>query len=280
MPPSLATRVPPVEDRRRPAATACARARVESRWPPRRRSAGRPASPARAGRRSAGWHRPWPGGRSGPSATSSCTSRRRRVVQRWPQVPTAEKAMARTAMSRSASGRHDHGVVAAQLQQAAAQTAGDRLGHGAAHPGGAGGGDQRHARIGGQGLAGLAPADQNLGQVRRGIGPNRARARSNMAWVARAVSGVFSDGFQITGSPQTRASAAFQAQTATGKLKARDDPDRPQRLPGLAHVMAGAFGRHGQAVEAGATGRRRSRRCRSSPAPRPGPRRRSCRPRG
>ena len=53
-----------------------------------------------------------------------------------------------------------------------------------------------------------------------GASPNRAMARSRMAWVASAVRGVFSDGFQITGSPQTRARQAFQAQTATGKLKA------------------------------------------------------------
>ncbi len=37
---------------------------------------------------------------------------------------------------------------------------------------------------------------------------------------ARAVSGVRSEGFQITGSPQTSASAAFQLHTATGKLNA------------------------------------------------------------
>ncbi len=37
---------------------------------------------------------------------------------------------------------------------------------------------------------------------------------------ASAQSGVFSDGFQITGQPQTSASAAFHDQTATGKLKA------------------------------------------------------------
>ena len=37
---------------------------------------------------------------------------------------------------------------------------------------------------------------------------------------AIAVSGVRSDGFQSTGSPHTSASAAFQLQTATGKLKA------------------------------------------------------------
>ena len=43
-----------------------------------------------------------------------------------------------------------------------------------------------------------------------------AAARSNSACTASAVSGVFSDGFHITGSPQTSASAAFHDQTATG----------------------------------------------------------------
>ena len=50
--------------------------------------------------------------------------------------------------------------------------------------------------------------------------PNFFTARSNSACVASAVSGVFSLGFQITLSPQTSASAAFHAHTATGKLKA------------------------------------------------------------
>ena len=53
-----------------------------------------------------------------------------------------------------------------------------------------------------------------------GASPKRFAARSNSAWQARAVSGVFSDGFQITLSPQTSASAAFQHHTATGKLNA------------------------------------------------------------
>ena len=43
---------------------------------------------------------------------------------------------------------------------------------------------------------------------------------SSKACVANAVSGVFSDGFQITLLPHTSASAAFHAQTATGKLNA------------------------------------------------------------
>ena len=50
--------------------------------------------------------------------------------------------------------------------------------------------------------------------------PKRARARSKIFMAASAVSGVFSEGFQITGSPQTSARVAFHAQTATGKLNA------------------------------------------------------------
>jgi hypothetical protein len=53
-----------------------------------------------------------------------------------------------------------------------------------------------------------------------GASPNARTARANTAITASAVSGVFSDGFQITGLPHTSASAAFHAHTATGKLNA------------------------------------------------------------
>ena len=74
-------------------------------------------------------------------------------------------------------------------------------------------------------------------------------ARSKIFIVASAESGVFSDGFQITGSPQTSASAAFQDQTATGKLKAEMTPHGAERMPGLGHAMAGALGGDGEAVQ-------------------------------
>ena len=48
-----------------------------------------------------------------------------------------------------------------------------------------------------------------------------------MPWQAIAVSGVFSEGFQTSVSPQTSASIAFQAQTATGKLNAVITPTGP-----------------------------------------------------
>ena len=44
---------------------------------------------------------------------------------------------------------------------------------------------------------------------------------------ARAVSGVRSDGFHTTGSPHTSAIAAFQLQTATGKLNAETTATGP-----------------------------------------------------
>ena len=48
-----------------------------------------------------------------------------------------------------------------------------------------------------------------------------------MLCTATALSGVSSDGFQITVSPQTAAISAFHAQTATGKLNALITPTGP-----------------------------------------------------
>jgi hypothetical protein len=48
-----------------------------------------------------------------------------------------------------------------------------------------------------------------------------------MRVTASAVSGVWWEGFQIIESPQTAATMAFQAQTATGKLKAVMMPTGP-----------------------------------------------------
>ena len=68
----------------------------------------------------------------------------------------------------------------------------------------------------------------NLGTLTAGgtLGISR-KTDATIAWQAMAQSGVFSDGFQITGSPQTQARAAFQAQTAIGKLNAVITPIGP-----------------------------------------------------
>ncbi len=60
-----------------------------------------------------------------------------------------------------------------------------------------------------------------------GSWPKRSRTRRAIFVMAIAVSGALLDGFQRTVSPQTRASAAFQLQTAAGKLKAVMTPTTP-----------------------------------------------------
>ena len=82
-----------------------------------------------------------------------------------------------------------------------------------------------------------------------GTPPKRSAARSKSDMQASAVSGVRSEGFQITGSPQTKASAAFQLQTATGKLKALITATGPERMPRLGEAVAGALRRDRAAVE-------------------------------
>ena len=74
--------------------------------------------------------------------------------------------------------------------------------------------------------------------------PVRRAASAARAWQASAVSSVFSDGFHTTASPQTKASAAFHDQTATGKLKALMTPTTPSgchcsiiRWPGRSVAM-------------------------------------------
>ena len=89
------------------------------------------------------------------------------------------------------------------------------------------------------------PADDELSEA---FGRVRAEALDGALEaliVASAESGVFSDGFQITGSPQTSASAAFQDQTATGKLNAEMIAHGPSgcqvsvmRWPGRSEAMA------------------------------------------
>ena len=102
----------------------------------------------------------------------------------------------------------------------------------------------------------------------------RPRGRSpkplgaTMCETAIAVSGVSGDGFQTTVSPQTGAIAAFHAQTATGKLNAVMMPTGPSGCHcSIIRCRAARWRSSGR--KAAATGRRRSRTCRSSPAPRP-----------
>ena len=73
----------------------------------------------------------------------------------------------------------------------------------------------------------IAASPSTIWDRSAGASPNSANARANRFWQASAVSGVFSDGFQSTGSPHTMASAKFHDHTATGQLKALITPTGP-----------------------------------------------------
>ena len=213
----------------------------------RRRPAGRPACPRRAGRRSAGLRRPSASRRDdlvgdrlvhdqpaqrGAALPGRCRPRRTRSP--------------RTARSRSADGVTIARVVAAELEQRPAEARGDDGGDLLAHPHGAGRGDERHARS-------------------RRRGPRRPRARRAPAARCppgtrpRRASGRAAPGrrdgrerrlLATASTPRCRrrpsATAVFHAQTATGKLNALMTPTTPSgchvsisRWPGRSTASCG-----------------------------------------
>ncbi len=152
-------------------------------------------------------------------------------------------------MSRSARRRDDQGVVAAEFHDGAAEPAVDCL---SPHRGPSGSSRSRKpAECAGppRAFARWSDRRRSTREKMAGSAPVSRQTRSAILITAIAVSGVFSDGFQIVASPQTAASAAFHDQTATGKLKARDDRDEAERMPLLHQAMVGALGLDGQAVK-------------------------------
>ena len=225
--PAACSTLPPHEQLRRPRRCASAIARlvtldgrcVDQRAHQRAR--------ARAGRRCA------PGGRRGagaaraPRRSRSCTSTRRVVVQRWPAVPTAPNTIARHGQVEVGGLIDDDGVVAAELEQALAQPRGDALADLAADRGGAGEGDQRDARDRRRSAwRARVPASMNSWKTggsaaalaAPGCTAAAPRARSAGSW-ARAST--------RRRCRRSRPSSAFQAHTATGKLKAEMMPTTP-----------------------------------------------------
>ena len=66
---------------------------------------------------------------------------------------------------------------------------------------------------------------------------------------ASAVSGVRSDGFQITGSPQTKRERGVPAPHRDREVEGADDRDGAERMPRLREPVAGTLGRDRAAVE-------------------------------
>ena len=146
------------------------------------------------------------------------------------------------------AGGDDDGVVAAQFEQGAAQAAADDFADVAAHPGGAGGGDERNARVVDQPLAdGRAVADDEaedggvnvvgaadaLGDLDGGDGRERRLA------------GGLPDG-RIAAD---RGQSAVPGPDGDGEIEGGDDADDAERMPLLHHAVLGALGGDGQAVE-------------------------------
>ena len=175
----------------------------------------------------------------------SCTMSRRSVVQRWPAVPAAAKMMARVASSRSAVGV----TIIALLPPSSSRQRPRRLATVWAtawpmrvEPVALISGSFRDAASAWPTSALPMTTLEHRRAGLRGISLEHFARRSCMQ--AIAVSGVFSDGFQTTGSPQTSASVAFHAQTATGKLNAVMTPTGPSgchcsimRWPGRSEAM-------------------------------------------
>ena len=133
----------------------------------------------------------------------------------------------------------DDGVVAAELEEAAAQAAGDGFADDAAHAARAGGGDERDAPVGDEALADLV------------VG---AHDHAEDAGVAHAFGDAFGDALggdgdergEEAGLPDRDVAAdggehGVPAPDGVGEVEGGDDADGPEGEPLLEHAVVGAF---------------------------------------
>ena len=186
------------------------------------------------------------------SASSSVTLvwaiTRRIVVQRWPAVPAAEKTMPRTVRSRSADGRDDRGVVAAELQQGPAEAVGDPRPDRAAHPGRPGGAEQRDAGVVDQRLADVGAADDDLAEAARARRARRWPGRAGRAGGQGGQRGVLRR-LPDHGVAADERERGVPRPDRDGEVEGADHADDAERVPGLHQPVAGALGGYRLAVE-------------------------------
>ena len=162
----------------------------------------------------------------------------------------AEQDRAR-APGRGRRRRHDDdGVVAAELEERAAEARAPPTSATRRPIGARAGGARSAARAGRASMRSPTAAPRPMTSAEDA---RRSRARSSTrvgdAAARRWRSAASPRRLPDHESPQTAASSAFQAHTATGKLKAVMTPTTPERVPLLVHAVAGPLGVHGQAVE-------------------------------
>ncbi len=172
--------------------------------------------------------RPYTAARRSTSSSTIdvCAMTRRMLVQRCPAVPAAAKTIPRTARSRSALGATMAALLPPSSRRVLPKRAATR---------GPISAPMRSDPVAltsatrGSSSSGAALSRSVMTTWCTAAGnPASAMARSRIAEHASDVSGVSSDGFQMTVSPQTRATAVFQAQTAAGKLNAEMTATTPR----------------------------------------------------
>ena len=142
----------------------------------------------------------------------------------------------------------DHGVVTAQFKNAAGKARGNFRCHFTAHARAAGGADQGHTRVIDQGFASVAATDNHLAEVVGRIAEGAEHA------IKQRLAGQRSEWGFLGGFPD-HCVTAHQRQRGVPcphrdrKVERADDPDHTQRMPGFTHVMAGALGGDGQAIQ-------------------------------
>ena len=202
------------------------------------------------------------------------------MVQRWPAVPTAREDDRRAAPGRGRP-RAPRSWRCCRRARAAAAEALRRPRRRPRGPCGSSRWPRPAAR------AGRRPAPRRrsrppIDDLRAGRPAHRRTARSarsNSAWQASA-----RERRLLRRLPDHRVAADQGERRVPGpdrdrEVEGGDDADHAERVPGLASCGGPGARRRWSGRRAGATGRPRSRRCRSSPALRPGPPAGSCRPR-
>ena len=185
--------------------------------------------------------------RSSSAARERWTSTRRVVVQRWPAVPTAPKTIAGTARFRFGALIDDDRVVAAELEQALAETLGDAHADLAADVRRARERHERDAPIIDESARELgAGVDENLEDRGQGVPLEHA--------VADVLHGERTQRGLRRGFPHRRVAADGGEERVPGphrhrKIEGRDHADDAERMPLLVHAVLGALGMHRQAVQ-------------------------------
>ncbi len=175
--------------------------------------------------------------------------RRRRVVQRWPAVPMAEKAMARRVRSRSAVGATMAALLPPSSRMARAKRAARRGSYGAAHRGGAGGGDEWDEGRVDELLADGCVADEEGGEAFGDAAEFLLRGALEDGLGGEGGEGSFFGGLPDDGVAADEGEGGVPAPDGDGEVEGGDDADDAEGVPGLHHAMLGALGGDGEAGE-------------------------------